>query len=174
MSKIKILEVVAGVLVLAGIVFYFNSGGFCGGKNLNLRVRGNSMTGIIEEGDRVKIRTGYYDCHDVKRGDVVAYKYAKEDLIIKRVVAVPGDTWSVSAATGEKGFFSIIVNGLEQETTLGKKYRINEGQAKMLSLYKSPVQKDAYMILGNLPEGTQDSTRFGLIGRRDIVGRAFY
>jgi hypothetical protein len=82
----------AGVLVLAGIVFYFNSGGFCGGETLKLVVKGDSMAGIVENGEKVKVRKGYYDCHEIKRDDIVAYRYGKEELLVKRVVAVPGDS----------------------------------------------------------------------------------
>jgi hypothetical protein len=35
------------------------------------------------------------------------------------------------------------------------------------------IPKDAYLILGNLPNGTIDSSAFGLVAKTDILGRVF-
>jgi signal peptidase I len=169
MSRIKILEVVAGVLVLAGIVFYFNSGGFCGGETLKLVVKGDSMAGIVENGEKVKVRKGYYDCHEIKRDDIVAYRYGKEELLVKRVVAVPGDAWRLEKK--ENGLFAIYINQVEQRTTKNLLYQFKEPQAKVLGLYKSPVPANTYIILGNQPGGTLDSSRFGFVDKGKLVGR---
>jgi len=45
----------------------------------------------------------------------------------------------------------------------------------MLSLYerdyKGVIPKNAYLILGNLVEGSLDSSRFGLVGKSDFLGK---
>lgn len=51
-------------------------------------VRGASMLPIYHDGDIIQYSSGYYECFPVKRGDIVIYHVAN-DLIIKRVVAIP-------------------------------------------------------------------------------------
>jgi hypothetical protein len=38
--------------------------------------------------------------------------------------------------------------------------------------YRSVIPADAFLVLGGAPEGTDDSTRCGLIARSDIEGIA--
>jgi hypothetical protein len=46
---------------------------------------------------------------------------------------------------------------------------------RLLSLYekdyKGIIPEDAYLILGNLPQGSLDSSHFGLVGKKDILGK---
>lgn len=173
-SKIKKIELIVALLVVAGIGTAIFSNSFCRVETVRREVVGSSMQGIFENGDTVSIRLGYYDCHEVGRGDIIAYRYGSANApIIKRAVAIPGDTWSVKRVEEDKEVYAIFVNGDEQTTTLGVPYRIGSAQAKMLSLYSSPLGKDSFLILGNIPIGSDDSTRFGLVGRKDILGRVF-
>jgi len=54
-------------------------------------------------------------------------------------------------------------------------YCLSEQSHKMLALYendyKGVIPGDSYLILGNLPEGSLDSSRFGLISKLDISGK---
>jgi signal peptidase I len=154
---------------LIGIGFYLNSGGFCGGENLNLVVKGDSMAGIVEAGTKVKLRKGYYDCHEVKRNDIVSYRYGKDELLIKRVVALPGDVWRIEKK--ENGLFVLYINQVEQRNANNVLYQFREPQAKVFGLYKSPIPANTYIILGNQPGGTLDSSRFGLVDKGKLVGR---
>ncbi len=133
-------------------------------------VRGNSLAGLIEPGSEVRLLRGYYDCHEIRRGDIVAYDYAgNSNPIIKRVVGVPDDDWYLEfSGDGRK---TLVINGVEQMTTLGDPYLFGTSGAKMLSLYPSPIPPGAYLILGNLPGGSTDSTQFGLVNKKDIIGK---
>lgn len=46
---------------------------------------------------------------------------------------------------------------------------------KLLQLYensfKGIIPENTYIILGNQPEGTLDSTRFGLVDKSGIIGK---
>lgn len=145
----------------------------CGIKS-EYTISGSSLSGIIESGQKVYIIKGYYDCHPVQRNDVVAYgyNYAKDiNLIIKVVKAIPGDVWTLQP--DENGNL-IIVNGQPLKNSYGDNYVIPFEKSAMLTLYVQSyptIPSDAFLILGNQTQGTVDSTRFGLIGLKDIVGK---
>lgn len=144
----------------------------CAARDEVVEVRGASLAPLINPGEEVHLLYGYYDCHDVKRGDVVAYKYAGNGApIIKVVKAVAGDNWRLKK---DKKSWMIEVNAKTVLNSEGEAYRIPESNARMLKLYvKSyPVlPENTYLILGNMTAGSMDSTRFGLIHRRDILGK---
>lgn len=173
MTKIHRIEIIGAAVVCAGIFFYLSAGGVCSQGSEWREVKGDSMRGIVEPGQKVRIKKGYYDCHEVKRGDLIAYKFGGgSDILIKRVVGIPGDTWRLEKSSD--GSHVLFVNQIEQRTTLDVLYRFTEAQAKMLSLYKSPIPEDTYLILGNQPGGTLDSSRFGLIGKNNLLGKVTY
>lgn len=140
----------------------------------SVEVRGMSLAPLINPGQTVKLVYGYYESHPVEREDIVAYKYAGNDVpIIKLVKAVPGDKWFLKKDEHQDSY-QIIVNGQALKNSENKYYQIPESKIKMLKLYvKSyPVLPDnTYLILGNKVSGSSDSTRFGLIDKSDIVGK---
>lgn len=132
-------------------------------------VRGHSLAGLIEPESEITILRGYYKCHEVMRGDIVAYNYAgNSNPIIKRVVGLPGDVWTLERNNNKT---ELVINGVLQTTTLSEPYRFGDSGAKMLSLYPSPIPPDAYLILGNLPSGSTDATKFGLVSKDGLIGR---
>lgn len=146
---------------------------FCVTKMEEKTVRGNSMTGLIEPNEIVKLYFGYYDYNEVKRNDVVAYDYAGEPVpIIKIVRAVPGDSFQVNKT--EKAW-NIIVNGEILKNSKNNPYVLDEKRIKMISLYENSyngiVPENVYLIMGNIETGSVDSTRFGLVGKKDIIAK---
>lgn len=150
-------------------------------------VRGASLSGLIEPDSIVKILFGYYDCNEIKRGDIVAYNYAGDaNPIIKIVKGIPGDKFYLKEAEGvpirdktSNGVnWNILINGETLKNSQSELYLLGEGGYRMLSLYerdyKGVIPADTYLILGNLASGSLDSTHFGLIGKRDILGKVKY
>ena len=74
-----------------------------------------------------------------------------------------------------KNGWQILVNGKVLKNSEGKAYLLNEQRKKILSLYEKDyngvIPENAYLVLGNLPEGSMDSTRFGLIGKSSIIAK---
>jgi len=139
-------------------------------------VRGDSLSGIIESGQTIKVLVGYYQCHEIQRGDIVIYNYAgSADPLIKIVKAVEAD--SIKLKKSENGW-NILINGEIAKNSRGEPYIFNEQGYRMLSLYendyKGIIPKDAALILGNAASGSLDSTRFGLIHKSDILGKVEY
>ena len=139
-------------------------------------VRGNSLSGLIEEGAKIKVLENYYACNDVKRGDIVEYRYAgNPNPIIKIVKGVPGDKISLKQ---NGNYWNILINGEVLKNSKGEAYRLDDRGYKILSLYvndyRGVIPQDAYLILGNDPAGSLDSSRFGLVGKDDFIGKVLF
>ena len=134
-------------------------------------VHGSSMEPLIERGKEIKALFGYYDCHSIKRNDIVLVNYSgNENFLIKIVKAVPGDEFHLQKA--ENGW-CIVINGKILKNSEGVPYLLSKRRKKMLSLYENDYQgiipEGAYLVLGNIPSGSVDSTKFGLIGKSAII-----
>ena len=137
-------------------------------------IRGNSLSGLIDSGSTVTILTGFYDCNEVKRGDIVIYKYAgNENPIIKVVKGIPEDKFSLLKSGSN---WRILINGEKLKNSLGSFYTLDERKYKILSLYQKDyngiIPYNSYLLLGNDIGGTLDSTRFGLVYKSGIIGKA--
>ena len=137
-------------------------------------VNGTSLSGLIENGAKILVYYGYYDCNEVERGDTVIYGYAgNKEPLIKIVRAVPGDRFELKKSGNG---WNILINGKVLENSEGLDYNVNDSAYRMLHLYESDYQGvipgNAYLLLGNLVSGTLDSTHFGLAGKSDILGKA--
>ena len=136
-------------------------------------VRGDSLAGQLNPGEAVKIAFGFYSCHDVQREDIVAFAHPGDPApIVKIVKGLPGDKFHLRQASGG---WQILINGYPAANSLKQPYLLSERGHKMLSLYekdyKGVIPPNSYLILGNLAGGALDSSRFGLIGKGDILGK---
>jgi signal peptidase I len=139
-------------------------------------VRGNSLSGVINSAEEVTILNGYYKNNKVERDDIILYDYkGSENGIIKIAKGIPGD--SIELQKTEQST-NIIINGKILVTSENEPYTLDEKAVTLLSRYiksnANVIPKDQYLILGNLPQGSQDSTRFGFIARQDILGKVEY
>jgi signal peptidase I len=159
-----------------------------------------SMKPTIQEGDRVVVNKLAYDLKvpfttkkivgwgDPKRGDIVVLFSPVDGVrLVKRVVAVPGDTVAMRDN-------QLYVNGLpakqspiaiqstrdagmvevKDEDLTGHMHRVMltpEIQA-VRSFGPITVTKDNYFVLGDNRDNSNDSRFIGFIERRRIVGKA--
>lgn len=161
-----------GFMLLALVVGQLSRSS-CPYEKEDWKVNGSSLHNLIENGDSIQIARGYYECRTVQRGDVVMINHASSrNPLIKIVHAIPGDTWDL--VVKETGY-AIVVNGKETKTTTGEPYRIAKERIGVLELYKhdygETIPEDTYLVLGNIPGGTLDSTSFGLITASEISGK---
>jgi len=171
------------VIVLAIAVWYFypvasrDISSECDIKVEERAVRGNSLTPLARDGQKVRILFGYYDCHDIKRNDIVLYSYAgsgSDSPLIKIVRAVPGDSYKLQRANGG---WHILINGEILKNSEGVPYLVSGKKYEMLALYEpgyavNGVNENTYLILGEIPSGAVDSTRFGFISGSEIIAKA--
>ena len=180
----KFLFISGAIIILIAVLFVLSGGKFpqikkqevknnCPVKEKQEIVRGDSLEPLIKNGQEIKILYGYYKCSEVKRGDIVAYDYkGNPEPIIKIVKAIPGDKFSFQK---EETGWRILINDEILKNSENIPYLINENSYKLLRLYEKSFNgvapENTYIILGNQPGGTLDSTRFGLIDKNDIIGR---
>lgn len=145
-----------------------------------------SMVHTLEIGDRVLVNKFIYDFTDPERGDIAVFKSVesgpapeggvveriqtylrgerwdrREDLI-KRVVAVPGDTVEVKNG-------NLFVNGERQAEPYVNRVGVNAqppfGPAK--------VPEGRYFFMGDNRANSRDSRYFGAVPEENIEGEAF-
>ncbi len=125
-----------------------------------------SMVPTLLTNDRVLVNKLSYHLHDVHRGDIVVFDAppgaatAQVKDLIKRVIGLPGDT-----IEGRNG--SIFING----KPLDEPYLPPDVRSRDFPPAKVPP-KDIW-VLGDNRQDSRDSTFFGPITERSIVGRAF-
>lgn len=146
----------------------------CGTKSETRTVAGDSLSGFLSAGSDVKVFFNYYDCQPIARGDLVMYSYVgRADPIIKIAHGIPGDTFGFKKA---QDGWRLLINGLALKNSLGEFYTLDDRAYRLLSLYEHDdhgiIPANTYLILGNLANGSIDSTRFGLVDKSDILGKA--
>lgn len=146
----------------------------CVSEERPLKVRGNSLAGLVEDGAVLKILMGYYKCHPVERDDIIVYNYPGGDPLVKIAKGISGDKFQLKESAA--GCWNILINDKIIKNSQNLPYCISEQGYRMLSLYEKDysgvIPQDAYLILGNSTGGSLDSTRFGLVGKNDILGKA--
>ncbi len=148
--------------------------GNCPVQSKQFTVNGGSMAPFIKSGEIIQGLLGYYNCHAIQRGDVVLIHYAGDAYpLIKFVRGVPGDLFSLEQIGNS---YALKINGKVVVNSDNLPYRINDSGYNMLSLYANgyhhSIPAQAYLILGDDPNGSLDSERFGLVGESDILGKA--
>jgi signal peptidase I len=126
----------------------------------------DSMNPTLVQRDRVLVNKLSYHFHDVHRGDIVVFKRPPLETdpkikdLIKRVIALPGDT--VEGRDGQ-----ILIDGRTlKEPYLAKNSPMNDFSART-------IPKGHYWVMGDNRGNSKDSRAFGPIAKSLIVGRAF-
>ena len=140
-------------------------------------VHGISLEPLIHNGQTVELHKGYYDCNDVGREDIVIYQLVEGEVpLIKIVKGIPGDSLLLQKTSDGYGWY-ILINGEILHNSIRQPYIIEGNRYSMLSLYvkdyNGVIHPGAYLLLGNRPRGSKDSTTFGLVGHGGLIGRAF-
>ena len=88
--------------------------------------------------------------------------------LIKALRGLPGDKFSVSDG-------KIIINGVAAMNSAGEPYRLSPPRAAMIALYvhddHGVIPPDSFLVMGENPAGSLDSSRFGLVSRQAIIGK---
>lgn len=140
-------------------------------------ISGPSMQTTLMENNRVLVNKLSYRLHDVHRGDVVVFDrvttnggVVAHDDLIKRVIAVGGDTLSISKC-------NVIVNGKQiEESYLDRASGSNQNlvdRCRVVDLEEQTIPKGKIFVMGDNRAESFDSRSFGPIEEDLIVGRAF-
>ncbi len=132
-------------------------------------VEGSSMYSTLETGDRVFVNKLSYRLHDPNRGDVVVLHQitgASERDLIKRVIALPGETVEIRNC-------NVLIDGrLLNEPYLDPNVVTPTNCGGDYSL-EGPVPPNHVFVMGDNRGGSQDSRVIGTIDEHNLVGRAF-
>ena len=129
-----------------------------------VRVEGTSMLPRLVDQDRLFINKFVYHFTAIERGDVVVFRYPRNQQIsyIKRIVAVPGDRLRI-----ERG--KVYVNDqLLDEPYVPEEFRDTRSYEAIV------VPEDQYFVLGDHRSIAADSRDFGPVKRDLIYGKATF
>lgn len=131
-------------------------------------VSGYSMISTLHDGDRVLVNKLSYRLHDPRRGDVVVLKTlenASERDLIKRVVALPGETVEYRSCVlyidGREVVEPYLDPAVVTSTSCGQEYA------------SEVVPDDTVFVMGDNRPGSKDSRSLGPITYDNLIGRAF-
>lgn len=138
-------------------------------------VRGSSMLGLFATGDDIIIEKGYYNCHAVKREDIVVIQ--RDDNLgkknwIKIVYGVPGDTVTLNVAQD-----TLLINDNTVQNVKGEVYKVDKVGASYIRLSQQTqmrnnvIPRGHYLVLGTVKQGGWDSRRIGLVSLNQIIAR---
>lgn len=127
-------------------------------------VQGDSMRPNLTNGSLAL----FYRLNDTyERSDIVIFKPSnKDEILIKRVVAVEGDTVDIDNETGK-----LMINGIiqKEDTIIGDTYQ-SEGEVT----YPLIVPKDCVFVLGDNREVALDSRYLGTINNNNLIGKVVF
>jgi len=128
-------------------------------------VKGESMAPSFENGDYLIVDEISYRFRNPKRGEVIVFKYPSDpsQCFIKRIIGLPGETVEI-----KNGKVRIYKNGKVQ--VLNESSYLNSGVFTQGNLRIS-LRKDEYFVMGDNRAFSYDSRRFGVVPRKDIIGR---
>lgn len=129
-------------------------------------VNGESMLGTIQNNDRLLINKFSYSFTKPKRGDIIVFvppiEKRKDELFIKRVVAVEGDEFSIENDV-------VYINN----KTLHEDYIVNEAfKERKYNILSGVVPKGYVFVLGDNRNNSNDSRAFGFVPISNIKGKA--
>ncbi len=119
-----------------------------------------------------------YRLRDPHRGEIIVFRaetkadpmHRQENILIKRLVGVPGDTLEVKR--DEHGELRLFVNG----TAAKEPYVAEPMQDRMDAMYatRGPLTlgKGQYFVMGDNRNNSNDSRYWGTLSRDRIIGKA--
>lgn len=139
-------------------------------------VRGTSMEPLFLSGDTIKVSFGWYGCHIPERGDSVLASFpGNESPILKRIRGIPHDTFGVSILPDGGGMF--LVNNEPLKNSLGVPYHLPPVRAELWKSYQEQfhgtIPSGSFFILGEVTAGSLDSSQFGFVSRKDLLGKVW-
>ncbi len=156
LNVFEVFQAIISALVVITILFTF--------AFRVVNVDGTSMKPTLQNKDKVVVSTVGYEA---KRGDIVVISSTDglKEPIIKRIIAVGGDTVDINFTTGV-----VTVNGTEEDYS-------NELTSQQFDIaFPITVPEGTVFVLGDNRGNSLDSrsTRVGCVDERLIVGKVLF
>lgn len=134
-------------------------------------VRGDSMDNTLRDGEVLFLSKISYRVHDIKRFDIVVVDDRDGDLIIKRVIGLPGDDVeykdNVLYING-KEYKEEYIDDETEDFTLEDICEISDDECD------GKIPDDMYLVLGDNRDVSADSRVKGLMNRKQIIGKTVF
>ena len=132
----------------------------------NFNVDGHSMEPNLHDKELILVDKWTYLFHAPSRGDVIVFVAppAPTEDYVKRIIGVPGDVITINNG-------SPTVDGV----TLKESYVRPENMGATpedMAVNKMIVPPNDYFVMGDNRVGSSDSRTWGLLPRKNIIGRA--
>lgn len=132
------------------------------------KIPSGTMMPTLLKGDLILADKVIYKKQEPARGDVVVFINPKnaEELIIKRLVGLPGETLEIKDG-------AIYINGQSLKTPpFEKLHYYNKGEYAQGGKPVT-IPNGAYFVLGDYSASSQDSRYFGFVAKSDLAGKAY-
>jgi signal peptidase I len=123
------------------------------------QIQGPSMQPNLQEGERVIVDKISYSLLPPQRGDIIVFDGHGSVDLIKRIIALPGETIEIQGG-------QVFINGAVLDEPYLEHPTSSDVQAQQ-------VATDHYFVMGDNRGNSQDSRTFGPIPTKEIVGRAW-
>jgi signal peptidase I len=127
----------------------------------SFKVYGSSMLPTIEEGDYIIVSKATYFFHQPQRGDIVVLQspQSPQTDLIKRIIAVPGDTVEIRDDT-------VFISG----TALVEPYTL---EPPHYLVFPKEIPSGQYFVLGDNRNNSSDSHKGWTVSQENIIGKAW-
>lgn len=129
------------------------------------QVIGPSMNPTLEEGNIIIVNKLLYRLDEIKRNDIVVISQ-DEKYMIKRVVGLPGETVEYKDNY-------VIVNGVTYKENFIDTEKVHTNNFSIKDLGYDVIPDDMYLVLGDNRENSLDSRSYGLISKKNVIGKAW-
>ncbi len=128
----------------------------------NVGVDGDSMQPTLQTGDRLLLSSL---TNEYERGDIVVIDRYTDEPLIKRVIAVAGDTVEILSDN------TLLINGIEQYEPYIQGYTVPRDMAGVVT-----VPEGRLFVMGDNRTTSKDSrlNEIGMVSVKDVVGKAIF
>lgn len=127
------------------------------------QIMGPSMKPTLNNGDIVLLNKFQYRLFDIKRNQIIALNYKDTKYMVKRVIGLPGEKIEFKDNT-------LYINDKAYTEPFIKNVKTNDFSLKDIGY--DVIPDDMYLVLGDNRENSMDGRDFGLISKKDIIGKA--